>query len=141
MDTVLNQSLRISDLAKLTDCQPVTIRYYEAQGLLPKPMRNDSNYRVYGPPHVERLQFIRHCRSLDMSLEEIHQLLALRDNPANACDQVNALIDQHIDQVQQRIEELYKLQHHLTSLRDSCGESRSVQDCGILQHIAQEIHT
>ena len=73
--------IRIGDLAKRSGCEVVTIRYYEKEGLLPKPARSGGNFRLYGEAHIERLQFIRHCRSLDMTLSEIRALLGLRDNP------------------------------------------------------------
>ncbi|WP_354687858.1 MerR family transcriptional regulator, partial [Cupriavidus necator] len=60
--------IRIGELAKRTDCEIVTIRYYEKEGLLPEPARSSGNFRLYGDVHVERLQLIRHCRSLDMTL-------------------------------------------------------------------------
>ena len=68
--------MKIGELAKITDCQVETIRYYEREGLLPQAPRSESNYRIYGAEHTERLGFIRHCRSLDMTLEEIRVLLA-----------------------------------------------------------------
>ncbi|WP_146053956.1 MerR family transcriptional regulator, partial [Pseudomonas syringae] len=73
--------MKIGELAKLTDTQVETVRYYEREGLLPAPARSDGNYRLYTQAHVERLSFIRNCRSLDMTLEEIRSLLNLRDSP------------------------------------------------------------
>ena len=58
-----------------------TIRYYEREGLLPERMRSEGNYPLYDRVHVERLSFIRHCRSLDMMPDEIRVLLQLRDTP------------------------------------------------------------
>ena len=74
--------VQIGELAKRSDCKVVTIRYYEKEGLLPEPLRSSGNYRLYDEGHLERLQFIRHCRSLDMSLEEIKTILGLRAAPA-----------------------------------------------------------
>lgn len=76
--------MKIGELAKLTDCQVETIRYYEKEGLLPPPARSDGNYRLYTQAHTERLVFIRNCRSLDMTLEEIRSLLGLRDSPGTS---------------------------------------------------------
>ncbi len=73
--------MKIGELAKLTDCQVETIRYYEKENLLPEPARSEGNYRLYTQAHVERLTFIRNCRSLDMTLEEIRSLLSLRAYP------------------------------------------------------------
>lgn len=57
--------MKIGELAKRTGCPVETIRYYEREGLLPEPARSEGNYRQYTLAHVERLSFIRHCRSLD----------------------------------------------------------------------------
>ena len=78
----------------------------DARILLPSLARSRSNYRLYGPAHVERLRFIRHCRSPDMTHDEIRTLLAFRDAPAKKCDEVNALLDEHIGHVARRIREL-----------------------------------
>ncbi|WP_080693821.1 Cd(II)/Pb(II)-responsive transcriptional regulator [Ralstonia pickettii] len=128
--------IRIGELAKRTGCEVVTIRYYEKEGLLPEPARSGGNFRLYGDEHVERLQFIRHCRSLDMTLNEIKMLLDLRDRPTQDCGRVNTLLDEHIRQVEVRVVALLQLKAHLLSLRESCSGSRPIQACGILQGLA-----
>lgn len=125
--------IRIGDLAKRSGCEVVTIRYYEKEGLLPKPARSGGNFRLYGEAHIERLQFIRHCRSLDMTLSEIRALLGLRDNPMQDCGEVNTLLETHIQQVEMRVSALLQLKRHLVDLREKCSGSRSVEACGILQ--------
>jgi DNA-binding transcriptional MerR regulator len=77
----MGDSLKIGELAKRTGSLVETIRYSERQGLLPEPARSEGNYRVYSDTHLERLQLIRHCRSLDMTLVEIRNLLRFRDAP------------------------------------------------------------
>ncbi len=127
--------MKIGELAKLTDCQVETIRYYEREGLLPEPARSDGNYRLYTQAHVERLTFIRNCRSLDMTLEEIRSLLSLRDSPQDQCESVNALVDEHIQHVKARIDGLLVLQAQLLDLRQRCGEGPDIEQCGILQRL------
>ena len=63
--------MRIGELSKLSGVAVETIRFYENEGLIPKAARSMNNYRSYTEGHLKRLQFIRHCRSLDMSLEDI----------------------------------------------------------------------
>ena len=132
---------KIGELARLTGSQVETIRYYEREGLLPAPARSDGNYRLYGDEHVERLQFIRHCRSLDMTLDEIRSLLTFRDAPEQNCSEVNTLLDRHIDQVAQRIAELTALQAQLHDLRLLCDHAQSAKDCGILQSLSSPWET
>ncbi len=127
--------MKIGELAKLTDCQVETIRYYEREGLLPPPARSEGNYRLYTQAHTERLTFIRNCRTLDMTLEEIRSLLGLRDSPQSQCESVNALIDEHIHHVKARIDGLLALQEQLLDLRQRCSEGPDIDQCGILQRL------
>ena len=124
--------MKIGELAKATGTQAETIRYYEAEGLLPKTGRTDANYRVYSQAHVSRLAFIRHCRSLDMTLDEIKTLLRFKDAPEQNCEEVNDLLDEHIGHVAARIKELKHLQAELKALREQCGAARDAAACGIL---------
>ena len=124
--------MKIGDLAKAARTQSETIRYYERKGLLPEAARTASNYRAYDKSHVQRLAFIRHCRSLDMTLGEIATLLQFRDAPDAGCAEVNALLDAHIGHVNQRIKELRALEKELKALRLLCVSSQQTAGCGIL---------
>lgn len=135
----MSVNLKIGELAKRTDLLVETIRYYEREGLLPDPPRSDGNYRLYSDTHLERLQFIRHCRSLDMTLEEIRNLLRFRDAPARNCGEVNALLDEHIQHVGKRIRELKLLQKNLRGLRNLCQQEQATKDCRILQSLGSEV--
>ena len=125
--------MKIGDLAKATATPVETIRYYEREGLLPPAARTDANYRAYTPAHTQRLQFVRHCRSLDMSLEEVRALLVLQDAPGNHCAPVGALLTEHIDHVARRIRELRGLERQLKDLRARCLGVQDADQCGILQ--------
>ena len=107
--------MKIGDLSAQSGTPVETIRFYEREGLLPKPSRTTSNYRIYEGPHVERLAFIRHCRSLDMALDEIRALLALQAAPNESCEAVNNVLDEHIEHVAQRIRELTALKKQLVA--------------------------
>ena len=88
--------MTIGELAQITGYGIETIRYYEREGLLPKPARTSGNYRRYGQEHANLLSFIHHCRSLDMALSEIRILLRFRSAPPENCGEVNALLDTHL---------------------------------------------
>ena len=124
--------MKIGELSTASATHIETIRYYEREGLLPTPARTTGNLRVYETPHLERLQFIRYCRSLDMSLDEVRVLLRFKDAPAEDCGDVNALLDEHIGHVSTRIRELRALEKQLKELRARCGVSQSADQCGIL---------
>ena len=133
--------MRIGQLAQLVGVETQTIRFYEQQGLLPPPDRQDNGYRVYTEKHVERLAFIRRCRILDLSLAEIHELKRYQDDPHQPCTAVNALLDDHISHVRSQITALQALEKQLVSLRASCNDDREVEACGFLLELAKETCT
>ncbi len=124
--------MKIGELATATGTPAQTIRFYEREQLLPETSRSEGNYRQYDRSHIERLTFIRHCRSLDMTLDEIRVLLRFRDAPGTDCQGVSELLDAHIGHVSQRIRELRALEKQLVQLREQCTESNVAGDCGIL---------
>lgn len=128
--------MRIGELAKATSTSIETIRFYEREGLLPDAPRSGGNYRIYEASHVERLAFIRHCRSLDMALDEIRALLHFKDAPQENCARVNELLDAHIGHVAERVRELKALEKQLKALRQRCRQADAAQDCGILQELS-----
>lgn len=92
----LEHQMKIGELAKAAGTQVETIRYYEREGLLPLANRTEGNYRVYDSAHAQRLAFIRHCRCLDMTLDEIRVLLRFKDAPKDNCGEVDQLLEAHI---------------------------------------------
>lgn len=129
--------MKIGELARLAGTNVETIRYYERDGLLPVPARSEGNYRIYGETHVQRLFFIRRCRSLNMTLDEIRVLLRFKDSPSENCSAVNELLDQHVGHVTSCIRELRQLERQLRDLRDLCLEARDAECCGILNELTQ----
>ena len=125
--------MRIGELAKSAQTRVDTIRFYERVGLLPKAARTASNYRTYSHIHIERLAFIRRCRGLDMSLDEIRELLKFCDEPHLKCSAVNELVDRHIIEVESRIVELQKLARELRRLGSICRTPSRAKDCQVLQ--------
>jgi Cd(II)/Pb(II)-responsive transcriptional regulator len=128
--------MRIGELAKMAQCTTETIRFYEKEGLLPQAGRTDSNYRSYTETHAERLRFIRNCRALDMTHDEIRNLLSATDAPGGPCGSINSLVDEHIVHVDRRIEELLQLKLQLVALRGQCTTVESATDCGIVQALS-----
>lgn len=126
---------KIGELAAKTGCQAETIRYYEQRGLLEAPMRSAGNYRLYGAAHAERLTFIRRCRNLDMSLDEVQSLLSFQNDPEQPCRGVNDLLDQHIGEIQHKMNELQSLKDELVRLRSRCRSNVSVRECKILRDL------
>jgi len=124
--------MKIGELAAQAGCDVQTVRFYEREGLLEEPEREASGYRRYAERHLKRLQFIRHCRSLDIPLPEIRDLLAFAAAPEQSCGHVDALLDEHIDRVQTRLKALRTLEKQLVALRARCDGDPS-HSCAILE--------
>jgi Cd(II)/Pb(II)-responsive transcriptional regulator len=129
--------MKIGELATLTNTKIETIRFYERENLLAEPGRSEGNFRIYDVTHSERLSFIRHCRRLDMTLDEIRTLLCFKDSPPEDCSVINDLVDEHIRHVTTRIKELKSLQKQLLDLRNSCAGVGAVGECGVLSGLSR----
>ncbi len=130
--------MKIGEISKITSIPVETIRYYEKIGLLPSPERESSGYRAYQTHHLDRLLFIRRCRSLDMAQEEIRELIAMADQPDADCSQIDELLARHLTHVRQRLEELKRLEDTLSQLQTACSQGRTVSECGILGGLSSE---
>lgn len=132
----MRDNIKIGELARQTGCPVETIRFYEKRGILSQPLRSaENNYRIYNQNHIEQLLFVRRCRSLDISLDEIKQLLRLRTTPQEDCTEVSNLLDTHISQLYEHILDLEHLKQQLESLRQRCNGAHPVEQCGILQEL------
>ena len=132
--------MKIGELAKATGCEVETIRYYEREGLLAAPPRSGSGYRQYALRDVERLNFIRHCRSLDMPLADIRRLVDLAGDAVASCDEVDALVDGHIARVRSKLASLRALEAQLVRLRAQCGSTRPRAACRIVASLQKAAH-
>lgn len=131
METVM----RIGELGAAAGVDIETIRYYEKTGLLPDPARSTNGYRAYGPAHLERLAFIRHCRALDIPLADVKRLLEFVACPENDCGDIDRLIDAQLARVRARLKSMQALERQLASLRGRCGVAHVAGDCGILHEL------
>ena len=132
--------MKIGELAKATGCEVETIRYYEREGLLAAPPRSGSGYRQYAPREVEQLNFIRHCRSLDMPLADIRRLVDLAGDAVASCDEVDALVDGHIARVRSKLASLRALEAQLMRLRAQCGAASPRAACRIVASLQKAAH-
>lgn len=126
-------NMKIGELATRAQCQVVTIRYYEKEGLLARPARSQGGYRLYTEADADRLLFIRHCREHGMALAEIKELLALREAPDSDCSAAGELVDRHITDLERQIKSLEHLKSQLVRLRRKCTQNGLVSACGILK--------
>jgi len=108
--------MQIKELAERTNLSDKTIRYYESISLLPPPRRLPNDYRDYDEADVNRLKLIVGARYLDFSLDDIGEILALRDRREAPCRFVLDLLHHKADEISRRIAELQRLETELRQL-------------------------
>ncbi|AVO39231.1 MerR family transcriptional regulator [Pukyongiella litopenaei] len=97
-----------------------TIRYYEREGIVPKPQRAPNNRRLYSAHDVGRLRFLRRCRDLGFPLADAVALLALSESSDEDCRSVKEIAELHISEVRSRIDDLTRLETALKELTVNC---------------------
>ena len=127
--------MKIGVLAQKTGLSIQTIRFYERKALLSAPERTQANYRSYTEDALHQLMFIKQCRALNMTIDEIGQLMETRASPESSCLSVNATIEQHINDIGHRIAELNALQNTLISIRSACADDKKIKECGVLHRL------
>ncbi len=108
--------MQIKELAYQANLSPKTIRYYESIDLLPPPRRLANGYRDYGEADVDRLRLVAGARDLDFSLDDIKEILDLRDRREAPCRVVLDLLQQRADQIGRRVAEMQRLEADLREL-------------------------
>jgi DNA-binding transcriptional MerR regulator len=126
---------RIGEAAQRSGVSAANIRYYEREGLLKLQARAGNDYRLYSEADIHRLRFIRQCRALDMSLDEVRTLLALELNSKTDCATASTALDAHLGHVRQRLAELRVLERDLLALRKRCDGSDD--HCHIIEALHQ----
>lgn len=113
-----------------------TIRYYEREGILPKPIRGLGGQRRYGEDDIRRLTFIRRSRELGFTLKEIASLLGLVEGGQYTCAEIREVTVLHAKEVSQKIADLRRMETVLASMIAAC-EAGDVPDCPIVDSLFQ----
>ena len=130
--------LKIGEVAKQAHVRIETLRYYERTGLIARPPRSESNYRLYPQETVRRVQFIKRAQELGFSLKEITELLALRATPETPCADIRMRALDKITAIEEKIRVLQAMKHALTLLVAACSGQGEITDCPILASLDAE---
>lgn len=110
--------MRIGELAKQAGVTAKTIRYYESIGLLPDPGRTASGYRKYGDDALERLRFIRDAQAAGLTLKDSRTILDMKAQGHGTCEHTQALLNQHLRDIDAQIASLEAARTELVKLSD-----------------------
>lgn len=128
-------SLTVGQLAEKAGINPESIRFYEAQGLMPQPPRSAAGYRVYPPSAVLRIRFIKRSQELGFSLKEIKELLSLAEDRTTDCADVRELAQTKVAEISEKIQTLEAMKQALTVLAETCPGTGPAANCSILESI------
>lgn len=128
-------ALRISQVADQSNVNLQTVRYYEREGLLPKPPRLQSGYRMFPEDSVRRVRFIKRAQELGFTLAEIRELLSLRVDAKRSSRDVRALAKAKLGDIEQKISRLETMKKALTHLVGQCSGHGPASECPILDSI------
>lgn len=117
----MTDELHIGALAQASGVPAKTIRFYEEIDLLPPAQRAENGYRLYNTGDVHRLRFIRNARSLGFTLDDLKEVLALRDQGEAPCRYVAHLLEVKAAEIEERIRQLQELQQDLQQLVSQAG--------------------
>ena len=131
-------ALTSGQLAKKSGVGVETLRFYEREGLLPKPARLASGYRQYPMEAVERVRFVRRAQLLGFQLKDIKALLALRDDPGADRNEVREKTVTKLADIDAKIKDLEAMRAELTLMVAACDGSGPTAGCPILTAIRND---
>lgn len=131
-------SMLAGDVARALGVGVQTLHYYEREGLIPRPARSESGYRLYPPDLVERVRFVRKAQALGLPLTEIGNVLTLIDQGTCPCGHVHGALAAKLHEVDQRLEELHSFREELAALIKRAPELRKRRSTGRLCAIVED---
>ncbi|GIL03249.1 MAG: MerR family transcriptional regulator [Alphaproteobacteria bacterium] len=131
------RALPIGAASRLAGVNIETIRYYERIGLLARPERTAGGNRVYDEAAVARLGFIRRCRELGFSIDEIRELLSMVDRRDYSCAEVHRLTVAHHRSIMGRVAALQRMAAVLDGMASQCDRG-DLPDCPIIEALQDD---
>lgn len=136
------RALRIGEVARRSGVGVEALRFYERRGLLGRPSRTESNYRVYDESVLERLDFIRRAQAVGFTLDEIGEILAESAGGRSPCRHVRELARRKLEELDARLAELRRHRADLARTLaewDERGEDGG-RVCGLIEHSTLSTH-
>lgn len=131
----------IGQVARLSGVGVETVRFYEREGLLEKPVRRISGYRQYAEEAVKQIRFIKRTQQLGFSLKEIRELLTLRVDTETSCEQVKERTAAKLTEVEQKMAELQRMRQALLQVASLCDGEGPKSRCPMLDALRHDSET
>ena len=127
--------LKIGEVSRLSGVGVEALRFYERGGLLGRPARTESGYRLYDGEVLERLSFIRRAQVLGFTLEEIRQVIAEREAGGSPCAAVREIVRRRLEEMDDRMREMRRYRNELAAALaewDARGDAPG-HVCGLIE--------
>jgi DNA-binding transcriptional MerR regulator len=132
--------LKIGEVSRRSGVGIETLRFYERQGLLGRPARTESGYRLYDESVLEQLEFIKRAQALGFSLAEIGQIVAERRSGNSPCAHVREIVRERLRELDARLAELERYRKELAATLREWEKAGDVPGhvCGLIEssHVA-----
>jgi DNA-binding transcriptional MerR regulator len=121
--------LQVGEVARKLGLNPQTLYFYERIGLIPSPHRTESGYRLFSQEDVDRLTFITHTKAMGLSLDDIREILAAKDEKSPTCQTIHDCLQKKVKAIEETIQQLQILRDELLPLINHCRRNIDCQDC------------
>ena len=128
--------MKIGEVARAAGVRIDTVRYYERRGLIASPPRRPSGYRVYADDVVGQIQFIKKAQDLGFTLDQIADLISLKEAKGNRCGPVRRLAEQKLEDVDAKIKALRSMRRALAGLVESCRANGRAANCPTIESLS-----
>lgn len=135
----MTKTMTIGKAAAYTGVAADTLRFYERKGLIKKPARNASGYRVYTPESIERILFIKRARHFGLTLSDIEGLVSIMETGPRAGCAIRQNIRSRIATIDGDIHHLQETRARLSTLAEACADHVHCGDCHLARVIAQPL--
>jgi MerR family transcriptional regulator, Zn(II)-responsive regulator of zntA len=139
LDRDIDAMLQVGEICRKLGINPQTLYFYERINLIPPPKRTESGYRLFSDQDMERLVFISRAKALGLSLEEIKDILTLKEGRSLTCQAMHSRLLKKVQEIEEKMEQLQKLRDELLPLVDRCSQKLSHPDptheCVVLEEV------
>ncbi len=125
----------IGQTSALSGIKVPTIRYYEEIGLVKVTTRSTGNQRRYSTAQLERLKFVKHARELGFSIDSVRQLFNLSEADTKTCAEIDELASLQLNEVQNKIVQLTKLEDELKRMLKGC-KNNNLGQCYVIESLS-----
>ena len=121
--------LQVGEVSRKLGLNPQTLYFYERIGLIPSPHRTEAGYRLFSQEDVDRLAFITHTKSMGLSLDDIREILAAKEQKSPTCQAVHDSLLKKARVIEETIQQLQILRDELLPLINHCSHNIECKDC------------